>query len=154
MSVSGSCSAPSDRKARGALQTPEAVCKTEVLGSEDANLARAEVFDLPFGNFANSARGAEPKAPAPVVFYMRNIIAEQAIPGREPVEYAVAKHREAPAERADPQSTLPILIERANLIAAETIGGGKRAKRRMGIGRIGNVPKSVGERSRPNASVL
>ena len=85
-----------------------------------------EFTELPFLDAADAARGAEPQRCA-VVHHARHVVAQQPVFLREAFEPPVAIRPQSAAERADPQGSLGILVQRADGVARQAVGRGVQA---------------------------
>src|ERR1039458_4436541 len=105
----------------GTLRAAQAVVGAIVDGIEGFSLAGGEIRQLVFRDAADAAGGAEPEGFA-IVGDIGDVVAEQAVLLREPLKTAFAKRAQATAERADPQCSVGVLIEFADVIAGESGG--------------------------------
>src|ERR1039458_7545600 len=103
------------------LGAAEAVAHPIVDGIEGFPFAGGEVRQLALGDAAYAARGAEPEGFA-IVGDIGDVIAEQAVLLREPLKAAFAKRAQATSQRTDPQCSVGVLIEFADVIGRESGG--------------------------------
>src|SRR5580704_17218647 len=73
------------RVARRALRTPQSVVHSVIRGLQVLPASGGEIPELPFGDAANAARGAEPQRLA-IVGYVGDVVAEQPVFLQEPVK--------------------------------------------------------------------
>src|SRR5262249_9187512 len=98
-------------------------------------------------NPADSACCAEPKGIA-VIQHIENVVAEQAVSDGESQKPAIPESVQTSTERPYPESPIRVLIQGANLVAAQAVGGRKEP---VAGGR--NVPQAASNRACPQGTI-
>src|ERR1035441_7058967 len=109
--------------AGGTLRAAQAVAGAIVDGIEGFSFAGGEIRQLALRDAADAAGGAEPEGFA-IVGNIGHVVAEQAVLLSEPLKAAFAKRAKAAAKRADPQGSVRVIIQFADVIAGKSSGQG------------------------------
>src|ERR1700732_3169877 len=89
---------------------------------------RSQVLEFLLPHSTDTARRAEPQRPMSVIFHVRNIVAQQALPGGGVEEAIVAKTIESTVERANPQRTVGTFDQGGTLVTGKPTRSGVKSR--------------------------